>query len=117
MLGDLLHDTTREERLLLAWLLRAISVWYKHLPSSAMHSVNSHAQGAEKYSRLVDRKNASTQTWSEDEEGVGVYLCACVQAYREEREEHFSPVRLSWVSVQCETGVSSPSQDLEIRFG
>lgn len=43
MLGELLHGTTTEERLLLAWLFREIAVLYKHLPSSAMRSVNSRA--------------------------------------------------------------------------
>lgn len=60
MLSELLGSPTREERLSLAWLLRAIPVLYKHLPSIATRSVNSHAQGTEKYSRLADRKNAST---------------------------------------------------------
>lgn len=75
MLGELLRSTTREERLSLAWLLRAIAVLYKHLPSRAMRSVNSHVEGAENYPRLVGHKTHSSKL------GVKVKeVNVCVQA-------------------------------------
>lgn len=115
MLRKLLHGTTREEGLSLAWLLGATAVLYKHLSSSTMRSVNSRAQGAEKYSRLVDHKNVSTQAWSEDKEGerVGVSVSVCVQAHR---GEHFSPgdPAESLFSVKQ---VCCPAPDFRISFG
>lgn len=114
MLRELLHGTTREEGLSLAWLLGATAVLYKHLSSSTTRSVNSRAQGAEKYSRLVDRKNAPTQAWSEDKEGewVGVSVSVCVQA---RGGEHFSG-KPSWVTAQCKQ-VRAPAPDFRISFG
>lgn len=73
MLGELLRSTAREERLSLAWLLKAVAGSYKHLPSRAMSSVNSHVEGAEKSPHLVGHKNAFRQTWSEAEGGK----CVC----------------------------------------
>jgi len=80
-----------------------------------MRSVNSHAQGAQKYSRLVNRKNASTQTWSEDKAG---YTCMCVSlcvdGHREGNTSHRGDSAELVFNVKQ---VCSSRQDSEISFG